>query len=314
MFAAVQAQASWSYGLDVNFLAAGYNTPSVGSAGSGIYAGKAGPIKAIMPTVPTTQVLVANVTKKTPQNSKSNLKHLTNGDNIIEEFTFENIFSNSIAEENSRIRMRRDYLEPYETFLLNEGHFVCERRICHNELCCDFQLDMHSDRQDQNTSVKDYVYRLAVFDGIRSHTYATAGVQICAVIFCTNSSLSSCGYEFETPEQAAFLTVFNNIHISGNFRLHNSTQLPTTLVQGYSVLPPDSFQLTREEIPEKREVRINMTTTAQVSKLLTFGINGRDFLKDGGPVTEPNGSIGHYVVSVSLLLSVAVFLHVRSYT
>jgi len=30
---AVEAQASWSYGWDVNFLAAGYNDPSVGSAG-----------------------------------------------------------------------------------------------------------------------------------------------------------------------------------------------------------------------------------------------------------------------------------------
>jgi hypothetical protein len=310
---AVEAQASWSYGWDVNFLAAGYNAPSVGSAGSGIYAGRAGPIKAIMPTVPTTQLLVANVTKKDPQNRKSNLKHLSNGDNIIEEFPFENTFSNSIDENNSRIYMMRDYLEPYETLLLNESHFVGEHRLCHYELCCDFQLDMHSDRQDQNTSVKDYVYRLAVFDGIRSFTYATGGVQVCAVIFCTNNSLSSCGYEFEMPEQAAFYTVFNNIHISGNFRVDNSTQLPTTLVQGYGVLSPASFQFTREEIPEKREVRVDMKTTAKISKLLTFGIYGRDFLKDGGPVTEAHGGVGSVAASVTLGLCVAVFLYVRSH-
>jgi hypothetical protein len=263
----------------------------VGSAGSGIYAGRAGTIKAIMPTVPTRQLLVANVTKKSSPNSKSNLKHLSNGDNIVEEFPFENTFSNSAAENNSRIQMMRDYLEPYETLLLNEGHFVGERRLCHNKLCCDFQMDMHSDRQDQNTSVKDYVYRLAVFDGIRSFTYATGGIQVCAVIFCTNSSLSSCGYEFEMPEQAAFYTVFNNIHISGNFRLDNSTQLPNTLVQGYGVLSPNSFQFTRKETPEKREVTIDMKTTANISKLLTFGIYGRDFLKDGGPVTGPSGGV-----------------------
>jgi hypothetical protein len=170
----------------------------------------------------------------------------------------------------------------------------------------------NSDRQYQNTSVKDYRYRLAVFDGIRSHTYVTAGIQICAVIFCTNSSLSSCGYEFEMPQQAAFNTVFNNIHISGNFRLDNSTQLPTTLVQDYGVLSPDFYQFKREEIPEKREVTIDMKTTAQISKLLTFGIYGRDFLKDGGPPTEPNGSV-RSDVSVSLLLCVAVFLYVRSH-
>lgn len=289
---AVQAQASWSYGWDVNFLAAGYNDPSVGSAGSGIYAGKAGPIKSIMPTVPTTRLLVANVTKKTFQNSKSNLKHLSSDDNIIEKFPFKNPFSNSIDEKNSGILMWRDYLEPYETFFLDEGHFVGEKRLCHNELCCDFHLDMHSVRQDQNTSVKDYFYRLAVFDGIRSFTYTTGGIQVCAVIFCTNSSLSSCGYEFEWPEEAAFYTVFNNIHITGNFRSANSTHLPTTLVQGYGFLSPDSFQFTREEITEERVVRVDMKSTMQVSKLLTFGIYVRDFLKDGGPVTEPNGLSG----------------------
>jgi len=284
----------------------------VGSAGSGIYAGKAGPIKAIMPTVPTTQLLVANVTKKISQNSKPYLKQPWNGDIIIEEFPFENTFSNGIVEYNSRIKMMRDYLEPFETLLLNEGHFKSKHRLCHNELCCDFQLDMNSDRQDQNISVKDYVYRLAVFNGIRSHTFVTAGIQICAVIFCTNSSLSSCGYEFEMPEQASFDTVFNNIHISGNFRLDNSTQLPATLVQGYGVLLSDSFQFTREEISEKREVTIDMKTTAKISKILTFGIYGRDFLKDGGPVTEPSGGVRNYV-SVSLGISVAVLLYTRNY-
>jgi hypothetical protein len=273
----------------------------VASVGSGIYAGRAGPIEAIMPTVPTTQLLVANVTK-----------HLSKGDNIIEEFPFENTFSDSIAENNTGIQMWRDYLEPYETFLLNEGHFVGEQRLCHNELCCDFQLDVHSDRQDQNTAVKDYVYRLAVFDGIRSFTYATGGLQVCAVIFCTNSSLSSCGNEFELPEQAGFYTVFKNIHISGNFRLHNSSQLPTTLVKDYGVLSPNSFQFTRDEITEKREVSIDMKTTAQISKLLIFGIYGRDFLKDGGPYTEPNRGVLSYTASQSLGLSLVVLLYVRS--
>jgi hypothetical protein len=310
---AVEAHVSWSYGFDVNFLAAGYNTPGVGSAGSGIYAGRAGPIKAIMPTVPTTQLLVANVTKKTFQNSKSNLKQLANIDNIIEEFPFENNFSNRLAENNSGIKMWRDYLEPYETLLLNEGPFVGEHRLCHNELCCDFQLEKRSDNQDQNNSVDDYFYRLAVFDGIRSHTFATAGIQVCAIIFCTNRSLSSCGYEFEMPEQAPFHTIFSNIRISGNFNLHNSTQIPATLVQGYGVLSSDTFQFTREEIPEKRQVIIDMKTRAEISKLLTFGIYGRDFLKDGGPVTPPSGSVLNTVPSVTLLLSVSVFLYLRSH-
>jgi len=118
------------------------------------------------------------------------------------------------------------------------------------------------------------------------------------------------------PEQTALYRVFNNIHISGNFRLDNSTQFPTTLVQVYAVLSPDSFQFTREEITEKREVIIDMKSTAQISKLLNFGIYGRDFLKDGGPVTEPiepDGGVSNNAASVSLVLSVVVFLYVRSH-
>jgi hypothetical protein len=298
---AVEAQAAWSYGMDVNFLAAGYNNPSVASAGSGIYSGKSGPIKAIMPTVPTTQLLVANVTKKNSQNRKYNLKQLSIGYKIIEDFPFENNYSNMLVEKNSGIMMWRDYLEPYETLLLNEGNFVGEQRLCHNELCCDFQVEKHLDHQDQNISVKDYVYRLAVFNGIRSYTLVTAGIQVCAIIFCTNSSLSSCGYEFEMPEQAAFYTVFNSIHISGNFNLDFANQIPVTLVQGYGVLSSDTFQFTRDEITEKREVRIDMKTTSGISSLLTFGIYGRDFQKDGGPVTLPSRSVFNIVPSVSLL-------------
>ena len=301
---AVEAQTSWSYGLDVNFLAAGYNNPSVGSAGSGIYAGRTGPIKAVMPTVRTTQLLVANVTKKTSQKSD-----VLNG----EELPYESNFSNGLAESNSGIKMKRDYLEPYETLLLDEGHSASEHRLCSNGLCCDFQVEIHSDGKDQKSPVEDYVYRLAVFDGIRSYVYVTAGIQVCAIIFCTNSSLSSCGYEFEMPDRAPFNTVFYNIRISGNFRLDNSTQLPATLVHGYGVLSPDAFQFTREEIPEKREVRIDMKTTGQISKLMTFGIYGRDFLKDGGPVTEVSVSVRSNAAEMSLLLSVAVFLYVRSH-
>lgn len=36
---AIQTQAGWSFAEDVNLLAAGYNRPSFGNAGSGIYLG-----------------------------------------------------------------------------------------------------------------------------------------------------------------------------------------------------------------------------------------------------------------------------------
>jgi hypothetical protein len=75
----------------------------------------------------------------------------------------------------------------------------------------------------------------------------------------------------------------------------------------------DSFQFTREDISEKREVTIDMKTTAKISKILTFGIYGRDFLKDGGPVNEANGGVPYFAVPLSLGISVAVYLYIRHY-
>ncbi|XP_049963475.1 uncharacterized protein LOC126484137 [Schistocerca serialis cubense] len=60
---AVQTQAAWAYSLDVNLLASGYNRPEVGSAGSGIFLGRNGAVRAIMPNTTTSRLLVGTVPK-----------------------------------------------------------------------------------------------------------------------------------------------------------------------------------------------------------------------------------------------------------
>lgn len=61
---AVQEQTAWSYSLDVNLLAAGYNKPEAGSAGSGIFLGRSGAAQQVMPNTTTSRLLVAAVPKK----------------------------------------------------------------------------------------------------------------------------------------------------------------------------------------------------------------------------------------------------------
>jgi hypothetical protein len=299
--------------LDVNFLAAGYSNPGVGSAGSGIYAGKEGPLVATMPSVPTTQLLVAKVLKKPSQKITPVLENVWNAGDPIEATLYPNMFYNVGRDNNSNILMARDYLEPYETVLLTTTEIFSTRTLCHNELCCDFEVAMHANNQGQKFLEKSYAYRLAVFDGIRNYTYATGGVQICAIIFCSANNLSSCGNVLETNEQERFLAVFDYIHISGNFRLDNSIQLPNTLVQGYGVLPPDTFEFARDEIPGKSEVKVSMRTRRQILHLLTFAIAGRDFLKDGGPVTQPSVDETNYAARARLLSPIATLLCLNSY-
>lgn len=305
-------QASWASSLDVNILAAGYNNPRRGNTGSGIYAGKEGPLVAAMLTVPATKLLMAAVPKKSSQHTKPFL-NVSNFGELITATSYQNVFSKRYDGSNSGILMLRDNLEPYETLLLTEGEFFSEHTLCHNELCCDFKVVMHTNERGSNSSDKYYVYRLAVFDGIRSYTFVTGGVQICAVIPCTDSNLSSCSYELESSEQEVFRTVFDYVQISGNFRLNNSIQLPDTLVQGYGVLSADKFQFTREEIPEKNKIKVDMKTTTQNSNLLTFAIFGRDFQKDGGPPTLPSACQRINSAAVTVLLSLILLLCIQTY-
>lgn len=294
--------------MDVNFLASGYNNPRGGSSGSGIYAGKEGPIVAVMPTVPSTQLLLAVVPKKSFQRTKHVSSNVSNVCELITATPYRNAFPERLDGNDSGITMLSDYLEPYETLLLTENEFFSKHTVCHNELCCDFELVMHRSQQIMNSSYKDNVYRLAVFDGIRSYTYVTAGVQICAVISCINDSLSSCVKDLKLSKQEMLNTVFDYVHISGNFRQSNSIHLPITLVRGYDVLSSDKFQFTREEMPERNEIKVDMKTSRQNSNLLTFAIFGRDFQKDGGLLTLPSRCHRTSAATVTVLITVAVIL------
>jgi hypothetical protein len=62
----VQAQSAWAVGMQVNFLAAGYNNPAVGNTGSGIYGAADGVITALMAQEKGTTLLLATV----PLNNK----------------------------------------------------------------------------------------------------------------------------------------------------------------------------------------------------------------------------------------------------
>lgn len=57
-------QAGWAYTNDVNLIAAGYNSPAMCGGGSGIYAGRDGPLVTFMPDRPTTQIILSRVLKR----------------------------------------------------------------------------------------------------------------------------------------------------------------------------------------------------------------------------------------------------------
>ncbi|XP_069678402.1 vanin-like protein 2 [Periplaneta americana] len=288
---AVQAQTAWAHGMDVNFLGAGYSYPGVGSTGSGIYAGKEGSITAVMKTSSITQLLVANVTKKT-----SNYK-------VPPKMDFEKPVRFTVEPFPEKLKitglyLKRDDVDVYETRLLGEKDFNGNQTLCYKDFCCQFDILMRTTNLSVEGKVSEngYVYRIAVFDDIRSYTFASGGLQICAVFACTNSSISSCGTELDAP--ATMDTKFDHIRISGTFRLGNATQLPNTLANNYETLKKNEFLFTKEEIPDRNEVNVTMETSVNNISLYTFAIYGRDFTKDGLESTQRDvRSAGSYVLS-----------------
>lgn len=60
----VQVQQNWAFTNNVNLLAAGANNPSIGSTGSGIYAGKKGSLVSTMEGISRTTLFTATVPKR----------------------------------------------------------------------------------------------------------------------------------------------------------------------------------------------------------------------------------------------------------
>lgn len=68
---ALQAQWGWAYGLDAVLLAAGYNSPQMGSSGSGIYQGRFGALDYYMTDREGSKLLVSVVLKTQPPTNKA---------------------------------------------------------------------------------------------------------------------------------------------------------------------------------------------------------------------------------------------------
>ncbi|XP_054276769.1 vanin-like protein 1 [Macrosteles quadrilineatus] len=236
-FTAVQTQWAWAYGLDVVLLASGCNDPLHGGTGSGVYLGRQGALQYLQTSHSTSTMLVARVPK----------------------------YLVSSLPQNNSLFLLRDYVDVYESRLLMstedvksllpsgpvenssvEVRVATDTTVCHNQLCCDFQLKVSTNfsttpadpprADDFSTSS----YRLVAFDGVRSYGggVATGGIQVCAIIPCVNESLSSCAMPALSAQFVKLgplykvSTVFEAITISTTI-LYNSTFVyPDILVTG----------------------------------------------------------------------------------
>ncbi|XP_077262466.1 vanin-like protein 1 isoform X1 [Temnothorax americanus] len=288
---AVQTQAGWSFAENVNLLASGYNRPGFGNAGSGIYLGRKGVGKAIMPAITHEEVLIFQVPK---------IKDRTRYDKNYHDFSKDedqkawphyhekNIQLLEKQEDNTMIDndtlfLMHDNIRVFQTLSL-EGNAT--KTVCHNGFCCEFKVEIA--KIDPSTK-----YRLVVFNGIRRYSVVEAYVRACGIIQCSNNSVSSCGSVQESE------MVFSNIEIAATFHDYkNNLIMPSTL--NLDLLPLENW--TFNEHTHDDHVHVNMFLNNNTNNLVTFGIYSRNFKKNNASKISFY-TINYFVTSLLILFS-----------
>jgi hypothetical protein len=216
-----------------------------------------------MPFSKTSQLLISQVPKKRRELFASNCPGLPETKSRSADVGSERIFF-------------ADYLAPYSTQLLEATDTRTE--LCSSELCCQFDV-----RAEERPGLsRSASYRLAAFNGIRPlFGGKTAGVQVCAVISCDNSSLASCG---QPTSAAKKLATFTFISIQMNASRVHSVNMPTTLQKSLLPLDTDAYELTSRILTDKL-AHVHLRTAKNIHNLWTFGVYTREYGLDGRPFT-----------------------------
>jgi hypothetical protein len=257
---AVQIQQNWAYSHNVNLLASGANKPWEASSGTGIYAGKLGPVISVMSGNAVTQLLVGDVPKR-----NSGIRAIT-----------DRTIRNTPQTMNS-LYILREELDSYTSVEIPINRPTFDQTICDGSLCCNYNLIMSFN----SVGIFDryYRYRAVVFNGVRTIMDIPTGlVSTCIIVACTDETISSCGYRFTGRRAVMEAFVFNDISISGNFQLNeNDFYIPNSVDTSILPLHPKEFTYSQREtgVPNQRKISIQLKNPR--SNLLSFGIFGSRF-------------------------------------
>ncbi|XP_050677596.1 vanin-like protein 2 isoform X2 [Leptidea sinapis] len=256
---AVEIQQAYAYAMNVNFLASGANNVRVGSAGSGIFSGKAGALVSIMPGVPTTKVMVARVPKVPGQVTGTYpgpIDDDVNHDNLVLKA------DPSLPSHTSRL-----LVPGYQDFILSEDGVVCR-----------FKVNL---KQTENTTVK---YRAFIQDSGNTYVLRHVGVAACSIVACEFHDVTSCPYKFTRNQGAHFKELEIKMSTYGHkynasLKCNDVEYYGISLKSNHYPLEPKNFTITSENKNGGRMNLVHKINSPQ-SELISFGIYGRIYDRD----------------------------------
>ncbi|XP_001603861.2 vanin-like protein 2 [Nasonia vitripennis] len=289
-----QIQAAWAYAADVNFLASGYNDVLTASGGSGIYAGKSGPIKTYHSSQTSNALLVAEIPKL---NRRQRIEDIHAGKSTIHKFRQAEVPTISGIPPKANLTTEfRDNLRPYTSALIQTGEASSHiTTLCDRGLCCDFHVETSYDKEvAAKPGAKQYRYRVVVFNGVTNYvTYSgnqsTAGVEVCALVSCAGDSLEDCGKRYPEGTDVVSPTTLESLIITRRANRNAPTFYMPTTMERTNREPLSSSDFAYLASGQRNSSLLLMYLVRPRSDLETFGIYGRRFDKDGLPATKANG-------------------------
>lgn len=264
----LQLHQGWAQANNVNFLTAGASAPQTQTTGSGIFAGKWGALEHVISEYPDRKMLIAKVPKK-----NSNFVPRT----ILTSPRYDPV---ELPPRKTSIGWKRDAnVDLFTTEILDSTQAKVNKKICHQDFCCQFDIDM--EKIDRSGSYfQGYTYRLAAYEGSGTlHRVEKGEFGICAVMACTNKELSSCGTVFPNDvSNVANDFFFKGINIKGTYeKKEKMIVMPSTVNFAFEPLPADSYKYSKH-VSENR-VNFEMTLTKVRSDILTFGLYGNYYVE-----------------------------------
>ncbi|XP_073960724.1 vanin-like protein 1 [Choristoneura fumiferana] len=142
-----------------------------------------------------------------------------------------------------------------------------QETVCHGHFCCRFYVKTTSDGSPNSVN-----YGLAAFEGIQHYGgQHNIGTQNCALLPCVGNYKRTCDVGLVNSTTI----IFDEIRITGNFKLRNSAQYPVII--STDTVSSNQFKFTKRTFNKTSQVSIKLN---EAQKLLNFGIFGRDFSKD----------------------------------
>uniref|UniRef100_A0A146LGU5 Vanin-like protein 2 n=1 Tax=Lygus hesperus TaxID=30085 RepID=A0A146LGU5_LYGHE len=271
----VQRQWSWAVGNDVNLISAGVNNVTSGSSGSGIFRGKNSNNLYTLSTMTGSTLLIGDVPirGKTGGFGKPDVK--------VGDYTKEEKYP--LLQQNEMSKFAHDDI----ALPTDRTSVVFKKDLCHNHLCCTFDLSVQYVNPTPAVQYKIVAYDGDIQFGIDPRVNM---LQTCGVVLCLNHSVSSCGSAgvngfLPTLDTPVPNVTFTSINISGNFVKKDANILPNVLLWPINV--GNSSASSGEFLIEPKEVEFNNNNNGNPIMILhpnrpiiTVGIHSRIFSRD----------------------------------